>query len=387
MNEKEVAEIRRRYKPEKNNITHIYGCYVNEQKEMVAGFDQPLSLLPEEALENMLSVLKRTLSGTVGKQLLDLSFSTDQVVDSEEHRLLMALRDSGLQNQEAVQAFFQRVTDSLSLDGTYVILLAYDTYDIPYHSKDGSRLEDASTQVYSYILCSICPVKPTKPALSYHVPENLFRNLDVDWVVAPPALGFLFPAFDDRSANIYEALYYSKDTTDGHQDFVDAIFNQELPMPAQVQKETFQALLQESLSEECSYDVVQTVHEQLCGMIEEHKANKEEAPLVLTKGNLKTVLQAAGVQEEKLETFTERYDQEFGSETKISPKNLVDSKKFQVCTPEVTIQVSPECADMVETRIINGVKYIMIRATEGVEVNGVAVSIHEEAGQASLPQE
>ena len=36
MNEKEVGELRRRLRPEKNSITHIRGCYVNEMGESVA---------------------------------------------------------------------------------------------------------------------------------------------------------------------------------------------------------------------------------------------------------------------------------------------------------------------------------------------------------------
>ena len=47
-------------------------------------------------------------------------------------------------------------------DCNYLILLVYDRYDVPYRAKDGERQEDAA-EVYSYLLCSICPVKQTKP--------------------------------------------------------------------------------------------------------------------------------------------------------------------------------------------------------------------------------
>ena len=201
MNEKEVAEIRRRFKPEKSAVTHVRGCYVSAQGEVVSHFDQSLALMPQEEGENLMNLLRKTLSGGLGRNLLNLSFSTAQVVDSPEHKLLMALRDSQLQDQGAVEAFFQQVAASFRLeDMGYLILLAYDSYDVPYRGKDGGSLEDASETVYSYILCSLCPVKETKPVLSYRVPENLFRNREVDWVIAPPEAGFLFPAFDDRCA-------------------------------------------------------------------------------------------------------------------------------------------------------------------------------------------
>ena len=176
MNEKEVGELRRRLRPEKNSITHIRGCYVNEMGESVAQFDQSLALMTQEETETLLALLRRTLSGTLGKNLLDLSFETRQVVEGEEHRRLMRLRDTALKDEEAVEEFFQLVRQSLTLEGNYLILLVYDRYDVPYRAKDGERQEDAAAEVYSYLLCSICPVKQTKPALSYHVRENEFHN-------------------------------------------------------------------------------------------------------------------------------------------------------------------------------------------------------------------
>ena len=148
MNEKEIAEVRRRFRGDKSNITHVRGCYVNEKREIVSEFDQSLALMPQEESENMLAVLKRTLSGTPGKNLVDISFATQQVVDSDEHRLLMALRDSSLHDENAVQAFFQRVIDSLSVEGTYLILLAHDTYELTLRANYWANLEEASSELY-----------------------------------------------------------------------------------------------------------------------------------------------------------------------------------------------------------------------------------------------
>ncbi len=375
MTEKEIAELRRRFRADKSNISHVRGCYVNEKREIISEFDQSLAMMNQEESEELLGILRKTLSGTVGKNLLDITFDTRQVVEGDEHKLLMALRSSQLGDQEAVQAFFQRTIQSLDLEGNYLILLAYDAYDVPYRSRDGERQDDASSEVFSYILCSICPVKLTKAALSYFVYENKFRNLEADWVVAPPEAGFLFPAFDDRSTNLYNALYYTRDTGENHPDLVNAIFRTQAPMPAAVQMETFQTILGDTLSGDCSYQVVQAVHDRLCGMIEEHRANKVEEPLVVSKGTVEQVLQSCGVAEEHVEAFGERYDGAFGPEADLSPRNLVDTRQLEVRTPDVTIRVNPDRGDLVETRMIDGTRYILIRAEEGVEVNGVQVQI------------
>ena len=377
MNEKEISEIRRRFRPDKSNITHIRGCYVNERKEIVSQFDQSLAMLPQEESENLINVLRRTLSGTLGRNLIDMPFTTAQVVDSDEHRLLMALRNSALRDEDAVQAFFEKVILSYRQEGTYLILLAYDTYDVPYRSKDGEKQDDASTEVYSYVLCSICPVKQTKAVMSYNVPENVFHNRDIDWLVSPPALGVLFPAFNDRSTDIYSALMYTKDAAEDHAAFIDAVFHCEPPMPAEVQKETFSTILGDALGAVCSLEVVQTVHTELREMIEEHKVNKEIEPLKISRGAMKMMLTSCGVDDAHVEEFSERYTEEFGKDTALSPKNLMETKKFEVTTPDVTIKVSPDRSDLIETRVIDGEQYILIRADEGVEVNGVRIRIAE----------
>ena len=375
MNEKEVAEIRRRFRPEKSNITHVRGCFVNEKREMVSQFNQSLQLSSQEETESILSVLKRTLSGGLGKNLIDIAFDTRQVVDSPEHRLLMSVRNSGLEDEQAVQALFDKIIQSLSLEGNYVILLTHDRYDVPYRSKDDQTQADASSEVFSYILCSICPLKITKPALSYHITEKQFCNCKPQWVVAPPELGFLFPAFDDRAANIYGALYYTRSTEQNHQELADAVLHCQLPMPAAQQEDTFHTILEDSLGEDCSYEVLQGLHDQLCGMVEEHKAKKEQAPLAISKQEVKTVLKACNVPEKSVAAFEQQYDAQFGPETDLAPGNIIDPRRFQVQLPDVSIQLNPQRSDLLQIRIVDGVKYILIRADEGVEVNGVGIHI------------
>ena len=213
MIEKEIAELRRRFRPDRSGVSHVRGCYVNANGEIISQFDQSLGVMTQDENERIFTVLRKTLSGTLGKNLLDIEFETSMVAHGEEHRLLMRLRDSGLEDEEAVQTFFQRVIQSLSIEGNYLILLARDAYDVPFKGKDGDRFDEGSSEVFTYILCTICPVKQTKPALSYFPQENAFRTLGIDWVVAAPEAGFLFPAFDGRAANLYNALYYTKDIT------------------------------------------------------------------------------------------------------------------------------------------------------------------------------
>lgn len=377
MNEKEIAELRRRFRADHSNITAVRGCYVNEKREVVAEFRQSMTMCSREESEQILALLKKSLSGTLGKNLAEIEFETQQVVSGEEHALLMALRKSGLDDDDAVHEFFRRTIEATNMEGNYLILLAHDNYDVPYRSKDGESEGRDSEEVFSYIVCSLCPIKLTKPQLGFHVDENRFCNIAADWIVSAPELGFLFPAFDDRATNIYSALYYTKDLAENHGEFVDAIFKCPVPMPAAAQRESFGAVLSESVAEDCSFDVVHAVHEQMSGMIADHRENRDIEPLKLSKTQVKELLETCGVADERVSRFEERYDETFGEDATLSPAALVGAKQLELTTPDVVIRVNPERADLVKTEVIDGRRYILIRADEGVELNGVPIAIRD----------
>lgn len=377
MNQKEIGEIRRRVRRDRSNMTSIYGCYVNGQKEIISEFKQSVAMMPENEAEMYFGVMKRVLSGSVGKNLIDLSFKTSQVAGSPEHNLLMALRDTSLKNEELRMAFYEKVMETVHFEENYLILLGCESYDVPFKSSEEGD-EGDSGEVYKYILCAVCPVKLSKANLHYQAEEKAFHGSGTAQVVAAPELGFLFPAFDDRKANIYNALFYTHSAKDNHEAFVSAVFNTPVPKPAAEQKKSFEALLTRTLGDECSLEVVQAVHEQLCQCIDMHKESRVPDTLLVNKEQVKTALVTSGVSEKGLAKFSVDYDETFGFEAEIHPKNVIDNRKFEVKTPDVSIQVNPERSDLIETRIIGGVKYLLICADENVEVNGVPIHFAEE---------
>ena len=370
MNEREIGEIRRHLRRERCNMTALYGCYVNNQKEIVSSFKRSVGLMSENEAERYFGLMKRTLSGTLGKNLIDICFKTSQVADSAEHKLLMDLRACQLNDEALRMQLIQKIMDTVSFDDGYLILLGCDTYDVPFKSKDDAIQTDNSTESYQYLLCAVCPVKQTKANLHYVPEDKAFHDGGITQVATAPALGFLFPAFDNRSTNIYNALFYTRDSALGH--------DVQTPKPAAEQKKSFEALLSASLKEECSLDVVQTVHDQICQRIEIHKESRMAEPLMISKDEVKQTLKECGVSDAHVAKFGIDYDETFGFEAELHPKNIIDNKKFEIHTPDVTIKVDPARSDLIETRIIGGIKYILICADENVEVNGVPIHITEE---------
>ena len=385
MNDKEIGEIRRHLRRDRSNITKIYGCFVNDNREIITEFSQSTGMMPENEGDKYFALFKRVLSGSVGKNLIDLSFKTAQVAQgAPEHKLLMDLRECKLSDDELLHGFFQKIIDTVTLEGNYLILIGCDSYDVPFKGKDDISDADKSEEVYTYLICAICPVKQTKANLHYVPEEKLFHDGAMNQPVSAPALGFLFPAFDNRSTNIYNALYYTHDIKVSQDALIEALFNTPVPMPAAEQKKCFEALLTTALGEDCNLDVVQTVHDQLCERIELHKEAKVAEPLLIAKADVKETLASCGVSEEHLAKWSVDYDETFGFEADLHPKNIIDTKRFEIKTPDVSIKVDPTRSDLIETRTIGGVKYIMICADENVEVNGVSIHIDEEKEAAKI---
>ena len=383
MNQKEISELRRRFRPDKSAVSHIYGCYVNANREIIADLEESLGILPQEEGEMYLGLLKKALSGALGRNLIDIVFSTQQVIDSAEHRLLMDLRDTQLKDRAVRQTFYDRVISALDMDGSnYLILLAHDAYDVPYRGKDDEMQPDASDTVFSYIVGCICPVRDGKVELGYFAGENAFHSRIASQTVAQPELGFLFPAFDDRAANLYNALFYTRRPDQLHQAFLDAVFHTEVPLSAVEQKEAFESALTGALEDTCSMAVAQALHDGLRERIIQHKESHDPEPLAVTAGEVGAILRSCEVPEAQVSAFLEKCGEQFGRDAALSPANLINSGRFEVETADAKISVDPARSYLVETRYIDGRPYLLIPA-DSVTVNGLPVKAHAARGHES----
>ncbi len=380
MNQRELREIRRRFSLESANISHIYGCYVNAAGEIVADIDMSVGLMEQEEAEMYLKVLKKSISGTLGRNLLDIAFTMNQVENSDEHRLLQALRKSQLKDENMRKLLYDRIIENLEFgDESYVILLGADSYDVPYKGNDDEIFDEGSSEVFDYVVCGICPVKDAKAALRYRSEEKAFRNASTGHVIGNPEIGFMFPAFDNRSANIHNALYYSRNTSEIHEEFIKAIFNtdSEVMSPA-AQKNAFSGALTEALGEHLSLEVVQAVHGEIRERLEMHKEAKEvELPEIYVE-DVSDILRKNGIPDENINSFSNTCEEEFGNSGVLNPANLMETKKFEMVTPEVKVAVDPEYAASIRTKVIDGVEYLLIPVSEGLTVNGIDISLGED---------
>lgn len=290
MNKKEVTEIKKLFTKERCCLNRLCGCYVDADKNKVVQFKEAFLSLPEEEIYKYLDIFRKSLSGTLGKNLLNMEFPLEQEMGDGTQKSLLALRDSELKDDVMLDAFYDRMIETYYHPENYLILLVHGSYDIPMKTSDGMEMDDASDYIYNFVLCCLCPVTLSKAGLCYNAETNSIEDRIRDWMVDLPEQGFLFPAFQDRNTDIHRLLYYSKNANELCPDITEQLLGCVQPIPPGQQKESFRKSLRIPWGKKCVYDVVRNIHENLNEMIEEQKENGE--PLELDKMQVRKLLRA-----------------------------------------------------------------------------------------------
>ena len=371
MNKKEVLEIRKQFTPDNCAITRICGCYVDHEKNIIFESKDAFLSLPEEEEFKYFEIFRHTLSGTLGKNLVGMEFPMEQEKAGGAQEFLLKLRDTRLEDDTLVQEFYKKIIENYDYGENYYIILIHSVYDIPGKSAAGDEMFDASDEVYTHIMCSICPVKMSKAGLSYNATTNSIADRVRDWTVEQPANGFLFPAFNDRSSDIHSVLTYAKNPEIEQVGLIENVLGSVMPLTPETQKEMFQSILEETLEDDGNYEIVKSVYENLNEMIEESKDNPE--PLTLSKTEVKKLLENSGVPEKNMQTFEQVFTAHANVKTELLATNVANVKSFGIETPDIIIKVNPERVDLVETKLIDGRQCLVIAVDDHVEVNGISV--------------
>ena len=371
MNKKEILEIRRQFTPENCAITRICGCYVDHEKEKKSELKKAFLSLPEEEAFKYFDIFRHTLSGTLGKNMINMEFPLEQELSGGTQEFLLKLRDSRLEDDLLVEEFYDKVIESYDYPENYYIILIHAVYDVPGKASDGEEMFDASDTVYEHLMCSICPVNLSKAGLSYNAHTNNIEDRIRDWVVDMPVKGFLFPAFTDRASNVHQVLYYSKKPEELSPDFISNVLGSEIPLSAGDQKTSFQAIVSDTLGTSCTQRSTVNIHDNLNEMLEEAKEAPE--PLELSRPDIKRLLERSGASEEQMSAFDREFEDVMGEQKTVLASNIASTRTFQIETPDVIVKVNPERSDLVETREIDGRRCLVIAIDDHLEVNGIEI--------------
>lgn len=374
MDKKSVSEIKTKCFNRQNcRIDRMRACFVNEEKEKLSTFHDMFLQLADEEQTKYCEIFKRSMSGKFGRNLYNVSFPYAEEAEGGHQAFLYRLQQSELRDDALVEQFFDRVIGSYSYPGKYLILLSHGVYDIPMKMKDGAELD--SEYVYSFLLCSICPVELLHDGLCYDKAEQTFRNRTDDWGVKNPETAFLFPAYNLRNTDVHSALYFSRHPEERHEEIALDVLGTELSRTEKDQQDVFHEIIETTLAGSCTFDTVRNINEDLQEMIEENAREQEnDAQLELDKTDVKKLLSRNGATEEQLLQFECIYDEAVGEDTSpLLAENIQDQKHMVVKSTTMKLDVKAENAGLVETRVIDGREYLLIPIADDIEVNGIRI--------------
>lgn len=363
MNKKEVAEIRGQFSPIYQPFTWICGCYVDGGKERKAGISQAFLSLPEEEIYKYADIFKKTLSGKLGKNLINLAYPENLTGSQEFFR---QIRDGRLRDTDLTDDLFDAIIGNYDYPGSYYIILAHGVYDIPGKGADNAEMFDASEDVYEFLICAICPAKLSKPGLTYDADSGKIENRVRDWVIDVPSHGFLFPAFNDRNADLSGCLYYSKKPDNMQREFVRRVLGCPMDMEPDEQKQAFDQVIATAAG---GLRNLLNIHENLALLKAERDWSAQ--PWEMDKAEAERLLRDS-VGEEAVEGFNEAWVNCIGEKGTLAGENI-GSRKVSITYGAAEIKIDADHTNGIREQVIDGRKYLLIPAGGTAAVNGVEV--------------
>lgn len=377
MIQSEVTEIKKILTNTDCSIHGLAGCYVDANKEMHVLEQGKFLVLPEEEQHKYFDLIKKGLSGRIGKNLLNLAFRTENGVTVSNRDFLMEVLNCELKNPQILQTYFEKIRDSYPYVDNYYIMLVYGVYDVPGMTADGIRMEDASDVVYKFNLTLICPMKPSKAGLVYNPVDNSLENAMRNMMVELPMNGFLFPAFHERMSDVHAALYYTKKPSELNDGLLQDVFGCEIPATAGKQNEMFiQAI--ESV-EEMTFEKAKAIYSNM----REHEMEIQDSPeeAVVDKKETARILEESGFEEEEIAAFTKTFDEATQENGTVLLSNVFEgSNKLKIKSGKTEVSLPVEHTDAIDVRKIDGKNCIVIEINDELLVNGVKINKFEGGG-------
>lgn len=377
MIKKEVLELRRLFKPETTNIDYVVTAFVKHNDggvDIEAINKRRLLTLEDEEFFKHLDIAKRTLSGTIEKNLLNIDFPLDECGEGKSQDRLYKLLTSDFSDDDQLREFIEFVATNYDAAEHLMIQLVKGSYDVPIKTKDNMQLDDSDT-VYTYMIGSICPMTLEKAGLYFNTDNNGFQALEQKLVVDKPEAGFLFPAFNDRASDIHQLLFYTKKADDIHAELISALTGGKLPVPADLQEKLFEDIVSQTIeSNTMSFDDAKTIHGEIRARIDTRRMNEEDTHI--TKSDIKDIITSA-IGEVDDAHFDKAYDNIMDGyeDNALALENIIETEKFNIDAANMQIKIKPDETSNIEQKVIDGRQCFVIPVSENVAVNGIPVTV------------
>lgn len=375
MNRAEISEIKKLYTLKNCAVTRICGCYVNGDREIINTWSQPFLAMDEEDIFKYLDIFRKCLSGSLNKTLYNIH------PGSSATKKLEYLKESRLKDGNILMDFYRHIINNYEYVGNYLILVIHDAYDVPGKAADGTEMEDASEEVYEYILSCICPVTLSRPGLGYDKEKSIFTHMDRDWILKDPENAILYPAFSGRCGDRETALYHARAMDTEKQDFAEKVWGATIEWTPAVEKEIYREVVDQVLGYDKTLQDVYRVNDITRAMADEKKEEKGEC--MIGREDIREILDRAGIRKERISMLDRIYTEAAGApDAEIAMNNIVNRRGSTIKTSRGTITMKPDNAQYWEVMDIGGQPCLVLPLDDRViDMDGIEIAVRRQQEQ------
>ena len=278
---RDIAEIKNSIRKEDSSIIRMKGCYVEYNGEIITEFKNGFLNLDEPEYLKYTKIARTPYQWKqMGNKVLTLNFE-----GINTQGLLKKIVKSELKDDELLQKLYEKIIDEAPIVGKMLILVFYGVYDVVEKANDGKELED-SEDVYDYIEVVVCPVNLQQEGLMYKEEKNTFGPVERKWIVKKPEFAFVFPAFDHRSADEQEVIYFTEDPLEPHHEIMARTLEcHDLWTAAEHKQNIANSILIACDSEELTKEYIEGLNASLAGII------AKEEPKTLNSEQFRKILE------------------------------------------------------------------------------------------------
>ncbi|MED4402340.1 DUF4317 domain-containing protein [Metabacillus fastidiosus] len=375
MNKKDIANIRKQFKLNNQfmKIREIFNVYVKKESgEIYHQVSQPFEMLEQEAQELFLANFKKVLTGHLDAKLFELKFRRD-AEDSTQRILFEGVRAETTDDwEEYMLKIVEKMFAHVAYEFDTMVTFIRGEYQKVTKKRDLESEEGGDDAVYSseFILCSLNKTDQPKKALLFDYVEKEFKsNNAVDPIInlTAPLTGFMFPAFNDNSADVNHILYYGGKVNQPDDYFIEEVLQCKDIITAVEEKDSFEQILKVVVGDEIDSEIISNVYEEIDKIVQE---NEESESPTLDYRDIGRILQVSGVEN----VDTEKVEQAF--------KNVVDDvnheikassivpKSIKINTKIADVSISPQDLKNVKYITYNGKRCLLLEVDEDVVVEG-----------------
>ena len=378
MNKNDIANIRKQFKLNNDlmKIREIFNVYVQKESgEIYHHISQPFQMLEQEAQELFLQNFKKVLTGNLDTKLFELKFRYE-VEDSTQNILFQGLHVGSSDWQENMLQIVGKMFAHTVYEFDTVVTFIRGEYQKATRKRDPESEEGGNDEVYSshFILCSVNKTDQPKKALLFDYIEKEFKaNNAVDPIInlAAPLSGFLFPAFNDNSADVNHILYCAGKVNQPDETFIEEVLNCEETITAAEDKDCFELILNKVIGDVVDSTVISNVYEEIDKIVQESKEDKEEneAP-VLDYKDVERILTVSGVEDVNTAKVEHAFKTVVADEKHEFKASSVVPKSIKIETKVANVSINPTDLKYVKYITYDGKRCLLLEIDEDVVVEG-----------------